>query len=110
MELNGRLAGILTRKEAGPRWRKSAPKLEPAITCLREQTIRDLQGLLIESTSQFVVLLDRPDGKVLGLVTLHDLLRAPSVDVHKRHGLKKYLEKSEAPQSNAPEVKPTSPA
>ena len=52
------------------------PRLEPATTCLREQTIRDLQHLLIESASQFVVVLDRPDGKVLGLVTLHDLLRA----------------------------------
>jgi CBS domain-containing protein len=47
-----------------------------AATCLREQTIRDLQRLLIESASQFVVVLDRVDGKVLGLVTLHDLLRA----------------------------------
>ena len=53
-----------------------APKLEQATTCLREQTIRDLQHLLIKSTSHFVVVLDRPDGKVIGLVTLHDLLRA----------------------------------
>ena len=31
---------------------------------------------LIESESCMVVLLDEPDGRVLGLVTLHDLLRA----------------------------------
>jgi CBS domain-containing protein len=50
--------------------------LEPPIICLRGQTIRELQVALIESNSQFVVLLDRLDGKIVGLVTLHDLLRA----------------------------------
>ena len=77
VEQNDRLAGILTRKEAGLALVENrAPKLERATTCLREQTIRDLQRLLIESSSHFVVVLDRPDGKVIGLVTLHDLLRA----------------------------------
>jgi chloride channel protein, CIC family len=77
VEQNDRLAGILTRKEAGLALAEHrAPRLEPATTCRREQTIRDLQRLLIESASQFVVVLDRPDGKVIGLVTLHDLLRA----------------------------------
>ena len=77
VEQNDRLAGILTRKEAGLAMSENrAPKLERATTCQREQTIRDLQRLLIESASQFVVVLDRPDGKVIGLVTLHDLLRA----------------------------------
>ncbi len=77
VEQNDRLAGILTRKEAGLALAENrAPKLERATTCLREQTIRDLQHQLIESASQFVVVLDRPDGKVIGLVTLHDLLRA----------------------------------
>lgn len=73
----GRLAGILTRKEAeAVAAGKSPPKLEPATTCWRGQTIRELQQLLIESTTQCVVVLDREDGKVVGLVTLHDLLRA----------------------------------
>ena len=77
VEQNDRLAGILTRKEAGLALMENrAPKLERTTTCLREQTIRDLQRLLIESASQFVVVLDRPDGRVIGLVTLHDLLRA----------------------------------
>ena len=77
VEQNGRLAGILTRKEAELALVENrAPKLEKAATCLRGQTIRDLQRLLIASSSQFVLVLDRPDGKILGLVTLHDLLRA----------------------------------
>jgi CBS domain-containing protein len=32
--------------------------------------------LLIESDTQFVVVLDRVEGQPVGLVTLHDLLRA----------------------------------
>jgi len=77
VEHNGGVAGILTRKEAELSLAENrAPRLERATTCLRNQTIRDLQRLLIESTSQFVVVLDRPNGKILGLVTLHDLLRA----------------------------------
>jgi chloride channel protein, CIC family len=73
---DGRLAGVLTRRQievavAG----HSSPQLEPATTCLRGQSIRDLQRLLIESTTHFAVVRDREDGAVVGLVTLHDLLR-----------------------------------
>jgi CIC family chloride channel protein len=71
------LVGILTRKEAESAIQETrSPKLELAITCVPQQTIRDLQSLLIESTSLVAVLLDRPKGKVLGMITLHDLLRA----------------------------------
>jgi CIC family chloride channel protein len=75
--LGGQVAGVLTRKEAESATAKGvSPKLEPATTCSREQSIQDLQRLLIESTSQLVLVLDREGGKVIGLVTLHDLLRA----------------------------------
>jgi CIC family chloride channel protein len=74
---DGALAGILTRKEAESAvLEKRPPKLENAVTCLRSQTIQELQSLLIESTALMVVLLDEPNGRVLGLITLHDLLRA----------------------------------
>ena len=74
---NGILSGILTRKEAEAALAENrAPKLEPAVTCLPSQNIRQLQSLLIESTSLLTVLVDRPNGKILGVVTLHDLLRA----------------------------------
>ncbi len=46
------------------------------MTCLRNQSVAELQARLIESNSMIVVLLDRPGGQVLGVVTLHDLLRA----------------------------------
>jgi len=75
--LEGRAIGILTRKEAEAALaEKRAPKLEPVVTCLPHQTVRELQGKLIESTSLMALLTDQADGKVIGIVTLHDLLRA----------------------------------
>jgi CIC family chloride channel protein len=75
--LNGTLTGVLTRKEAEAALTSGRPpKPEPVITCLPNQTIADLEGRLIESNSLIVVLIDRPGGQVLGVITLHDLLRA----------------------------------
>ncbi len=72
-----RLAGLLTREEAEEALRENrAPRLQPAVTGLPSLSVRQLQMKLIESESCMVVLLDEPDGRVLGLVTLHDLLRA----------------------------------
>jgi CIC family chloride channel protein len=72
-----KLTGILTRREAEAALRENrAPKLENATTCLPHQTVRKLQGLLVESPSNFVVLVDDDGGIILGIVTLHDLLRA----------------------------------
>jgi CBS domain-containing protein len=68
---------MLTRKEAEVALaEKRPPRLEAVTTCLPGQTIRQLQVLLIESTTHLVVL-TAPDGQTaLGVVTLHDLLRA----------------------------------
>jgi CIC family chloride channel protein len=72
-----KLAGILTRKEAEAALaEKRVPRLEPATTCQPGQTIRQLQALLIESSTGLVVLTGADDHAVLGVVTLHDLLRA----------------------------------
>ena len=72
-----KLIGILTRREAEVALRENRPpRLETPATCLPGQTVRELQVLLVESPSNFVVLLDEDGGKVLGIVTLHDLLRA----------------------------------
>jgi CIC family chloride channel protein len=72
----GKLAGILTRKEGEAALaQKRPPTLLPATTCLPDQTVRELQGLLIESPTQLVVL-SNGDGAALGVITLHDLLRA----------------------------------
>jgi len=73
---DGKPTGVLTRKEAQAALaEKRPPKLEPVTTCRADQTIRDLQTLLINSTTQFVVVVD-DQGAIRGVITLHDLLRA----------------------------------
>jgi chloride channel protein, CIC family len=74
---NGVLAGVLTRREAERAvGEKREPKLEAAVTCLPGSRVWELQGKVIESNSLMVVVVDRPGGQVLGVVTLHDVLRA----------------------------------
>jgi CIC family chloride channel protein len=74
--MNGKLAGILTRREATAALAaKRPPNLELATTCGPKQTILELQKLLIESTTQFVVMVES-NGSVRGVITMHDLLRA----------------------------------
>ncbi|MCE0523495.1 MAG: chloride channel protein [Methylacidiphilales bacterium] len=45
-------------------------------TCLRTDSIAHVQRLLVDSIHGMVLVLDRDAGRVAGLVTLHDLLRA----------------------------------
>lgn len=71
----GTAAGIAARTElAEALVEKRPPKLAPAVRCEPRQTIRELQTLLLESPSGMVIVCDGP--KLLGTVTLHDLLRA----------------------------------
>jgi CIC family chloride channel protein len=74
---NGVLTGLLLRSEAQAALNeRRAPVLHATSTCLRHETIARLQTILIESDSLLVLVLDRPRGNVIGVVTLHDLLRA----------------------------------
>ena len=50
--------------------------IEPVPRCRPGDTIRECQSLLIESPTETLVITGKPDGKVLGIVTLHDILRA----------------------------------
>jgi CIC family chloride channel protein len=85
--LENKLQGVLTRDEVEKSFtEKRAVKLKPATICLREETVGRLQQLLIESDTQFVIVLDRPDGQVVGLVTLHDLLRAQTMMAQRSKG------------------------
>jgi chloride channel protein, CIC family len=73
---SGKPVGILTRTEAlSAAASQRAPRLEKVVTCVRDATVGDLQRLLIESTTSLIVVVDE-DGKLLGVITLHDLLRA----------------------------------
>jgi chloride channel protein, CIC family len=53
---------------------KRRPTLAPAIRCDPRQTVRELQTLLLDSPTGMALVCDGP--KLLGIVTLHDLLRA----------------------------------
>jgi CIC family chloride channel protein len=72
----GRLIGILTRSEAEAALIDSrVPRLASPVICRRDQTVAELQAILIDTGTNMVVVLDREGGQVIGLVTLHDLLR-----------------------------------
>jgi len=72
-----KLAGVATRTELTEAMAENrAPKLAPVVRCGPRQTIRELQALLIESPTGTVLVCDAESGKLLGMVTLHDLLRA----------------------------------
>jgi CIC family chloride channel protein len=74
---DGKPSAIVSRSELTEALNeKRSPKLTPIIYCEPHQTIRELQTLLIQSPTGMAAVCDHASGKLLGLVTLHDLLRA----------------------------------
>lgn len=72
-----KLKGIVKREEIAVSIAEHRPfKVEPVLTCRPGETIRESQARLIESTTGTIALTNQVDGNVLGVVTLHDLLRA----------------------------------
>jgi CIC family chloride channel protein len=71
------LQGVTTRDAVQDALTTHEPvQVQPMPACRPSDTIRDCQTLLIDSPTQTLALSDAPDGKVLGIVTLHDILRA----------------------------------
>ena len=74
---DGRLAGILARAEAQAALREGrTPVIENASTCRRDTSIREVQAKLIESPAHLVVVTGGENQQIIGIVTLHDILRA----------------------------------
>ncbi|HRE80085.1 MAG TPA: chloride channel protein [Opitutaceae bacterium] len=74
---DGRLLGVLTRSEAlAAQQTGRKPTLIPGQTVRRDASIRDVQRKLIESSQGIVFIQAGSDERVVGLVTLHDILRA----------------------------------
>jgi len=77
VEQGGRLAGLVTREDlrraldAGRELR-----IEPAFTCFPNPTIRELADKFIQSPLGVLVVTTEAEGRILGVLTLHDLLRA----------------------------------
>jgi CIC family chloride channel protein len=73
----GRAPGVLLREEAlAALAAGQPPPVHAAQTCLRDETIGGAQALLIESAHGIVLVMEAADGIIVGLLTLHDLLRA----------------------------------
>ncbi|WP_221029360.1 chloride channel protein [Actomonas aquatica] len=53
-----------------------APIIDPVATCRRDATIRDVQSKVIESPANMIVIVGGEDEVVIGIMTLHDILRA----------------------------------
>jgi CIC family chloride channel protein len=74
-----RLAGVLERREAEAALAaQRAPVLRPAVSCLADTSLREVADLLVNAPSGLLVLQDKSGvgGRVIGVVTLHDILRA----------------------------------
>jgi CIC family chloride channel protein len=74
---DGQSPGIVLRQEVTKSFLNSHPVPVHAVpTCLRTDTIAQAQRQLVDSIHGIVVVLDQDAGHVIGLITLHDLLRA----------------------------------
>jgi CIC family chloride channel protein len=74
--MDGQIKGVLMREEAVRALRESrAPGLQAAAVCEPDLPLRAVQGKMIESATGFLVL-QAPDGRLAGILTLHDILRA----------------------------------
>lgn len=84
---DGKLTGLLLRPEMESAVKeKREARLLPASTVRPSHTIRQCQMQLIESAAGLVVITDgASDGRPLGVVTLHDLLRAQTA-ISEREG------------------------
>jgi CIC family chloride channel protein len=79
-----KLAGVLARSEAEAAIAAGrAPRLDAAVTCAAEMPVRQIESLLIEAPGHVVIVTEKKPGesdelepRVIGLVTLHDILRA----------------------------------
>lgn len=65
--IGGQIRGVLTREEAARAIREKRPP---------DLSLRAVESQLIESKTGFLLLQEKPDGPLVGILTLHDILRA----------------------------------
>lgn len=77
VEHDGKPVGIVTRKAIQEALaRGSEPPVEPVVTVFPAQTIHEASQQFIHSTQGLIVVVDPNTGRMTGILTLHDLLRA----------------------------------
>jgi chloride channel protein, CIC family len=74
---DGRLAGLTTREEIERAIQTGdPPEIRPAVTCMLDETIREIGDRFIEAAVPVLIVADQKNGDVRGIITLHDLIRA----------------------------------
>jgi len=74
---DGRLKGIASRAEIAAALKEQRQlNVKEAVTCRPHQSIRESQAQLIQSATGTLVITDESESKLLGIMTLHDLVRA----------------------------------
>ena len=87
--INGQIPGVLTREEATRAIReKRAPLLEEATICPPDLSLRQVEVQLIESKTGLLLLQEKPDGALVGILTLHDILRAQQAAAEEGYSVK----------------------
>jgi CIC family chloride channel protein len=75
--IGGQIRGVLTREEASRALReKCQPTLVEATICPPDLSLRVVETKLIESKTGFLLLQEQRNGPLVGILTLHDILRA----------------------------------
>jgi len=75
--IGGQIRGLLTREEATrAACENRPPNLVTATICQPGISMRDVEMQLIESKTGFLVLQETSGGPLVGILTLHDILRA----------------------------------
>ena len=75
--IGGQIRGVLIREEAARAINEARPpSLAEAKICKPDLPLRAAQAELIESKTGFLLLQEESDGPLVGILTLHDILRA----------------------------------
>ncbi len=75
--LDKQLRGMLSRGEIEESILSGEPpEIHPAGLCYPDQTVKSVGDAFLESPIPVLIVVDRNDGSVRGIITLHDLIRA----------------------------------
>jgi CIC family chloride channel protein len=76
--LNGDELGIITRDQMKSIVERKGdhPEIPRSVTCSPDQTVKEVGNKFIQSPHGVIVVVDEQTGKITGIITLHDLLRA----------------------------------
>jgi CIC family chloride channel protein len=75
--LDGRLQGMVKRGDIlSALMARDVPEVQRAVTCFPDQSVREVGDKFIESPSNILIVVDRESEAVVGIITLHDLIRA----------------------------------